>query len=710
MEKPSSSRQEQFERKKSIKRKFLVFSIALYLVIFIGGSIVFVLTMRQNAYINLGQELAREIEIERIKLETSVNSEIAIAIKMADSPLIQNYFINPYDTNLERIALEEIAAYRRAFAGNTVFWANDVDKYFWFDDTRASIIDPENPDEYWYKMTLYETELYNFNINYNPEIDKTNLWINAPVFGSNRMPIGIVGTGIDLTNFIDTIYRNYPGKAQIYFFNALNEVTGAQNASLVTNKVTLDNALGGLGNEIIAIARTLSSDEIYTFDTLEGKVAIGRIPALDWYIAAILPVNLIDVMAGSMTLVFLAMMGVIAFILFIVYLLMGWMLKPLNVMISTLDMISTSWDLTQKLKIRHQDETGILGDFFNLTFGKMRELITSIKGETAALSNTGEELTSHMAKTKNEIEGINDTIHGMREKVLSQADKVNATAGSVEQIIASLDSLNEHIMVQAENVAQSSSAIEEMLANIQSVTNTLVKNTGTIQSLSESSEAGRTDLQKVSNDINEISQESESLLQINSVMQTIASQTNLLAMNAAIEAAHAGESGKGFAVVADEIRKLAENSQSQSKTISAVLKKIKAMIDSITRSTNVLLERFSAIENEIHTVSDQETQIRNAMEEQGHGSRQILEAMTQLNSVTGLVRKASTGMTEDSKNVFSQSSDLKQITSDVAGSMDGISTSVDEIVTTISRVQDITKENKENINTLSRDISRFKVE
>jgi methyl-accepting chemotaxis protein len=181
-------------------------------------------------------------------------------------------------------------------------------------------------------------------------------------------------------------------------------------------------------------------------------------------------------------------------------------------------------------------------------------------------------------------------------------------------------------------------------------------------------------------------------------------------MNAAIEAAHAGESGKGFAVVADEIRKLAENSSKQSKTISVVLKKIKTSIDTITKSMGAVLDRFSAMQGEVQVVSDLESQIRGSMEEQGKGSRQILDAITQLNNVTNLVRSSSTDMTKDSKNVLKQSDDLKRITSDVAGSMDEMSMGVDEIVSTVTRVQDIAKENKENINALSADIARFKVE
>jgi methyl-accepting chemotaxis protein len=121
-------------------------------------------------------------------------------------------------------------------------------------------------------------------------------------------------------------------------------------------------------------------------------------------------------------------------------------------------------------------------------------------------------------------------------------------------------------------------------------------NKSNVTKLIQTSEVGRTGLQEVSSDIQEIVRESEGLLEINGVMENIASQTNLLSMNAAIEAAHAGEAGKGFAVVADEIRKLAESSTEQSKTISAILSKIKESIDKIMTSTNEVLQNFDVIE------------------------------------------------------------------------------------------------------------------
>ena len=226
------------------------------------------------------------------------------------------------------------------------------------------------------------------------------------------------------------------------------------------------------------------------------------------------------------------------------------------------------------------------------------------------------------------------------------------------KIQAMMEQLNEHVEEQAASVATSSSAIEEMITNIQSVTDTLSKNADSVKELDEASVAGHASLSEVVSDIQGIARESESILEINSVMQNIASQTNLLSMNAAIEAAHAGESGRGFAVVADEIRKLAESSSRQSKTIGGVLKNIKGSIDKITKSTDTVLRKFNAIGDGVKAVAKQEVTILGTMEEQGQGSKQIMQAIGNVNEVTHKVKEAARRMVETSKETTRKANGL----------------------------------------------------
>jgi methyl-accepting chemotaxis protein len=694
----------------SIKQRFLLFSVVLFIIILAGGSVAFFFSMRQIVQESKSGELAQVVELKRVSLEASVNGEIAIALKMAGSPLIKRHFLDPADDELRRIAFEEIGGYKDAFASKTVFWASDIDKEFYFDEGNHYTLNIDDPDTYWYKMTLYETTLFNFNINYNEEMQRVMLFINAPVFDSSRTPIGLVGTGIDLTEFVDSIYRDYTNIDPLYFFNDLGEITGARDARLIANKVTLDKELSGTGPEILAWVKNNQANTIHTFNGREGIVAVGPIPALSWYVVVVHPLALGDYLDTSMTGIFIAMMGLIVVIFVIFNVSTRTFLRPLAGMIEALNQISRDWDLRKRIDVRNRDEIGNLAEFFNQTFEKFRVLLSGIKGRTVTLSTTGDELSLNMDESNVAISEIDTAIQAMRKQVLNQVDAINDTARSMEKIISGLDDLNDHINVQAESVEHSSSAIEKMLANIKSVTETLIKNTENINSLASSSGAGREDLQKVSTDIGEIAKESEGLLQINLVMQTISTQTNLLAMNAAIEAAHAGDSGKGFMVVAEEIRKLAENSAMQSKTISGVLKKIKSSIDLITKSTAVVMERFGTIEDEVETVSNQESQIRNAMEEQGAGSRSILDSISRLNEVTDLVKHASENMAAESKEVQKHSGNLKEVTAEVAEKMDEMAGSADKIVNTVTRSKEISTENKQHIDELSVEIAKFKVD
>jgi len=384
--------------------------------------------------------------------------------------------------------------------------------------------------------------------------------------------------------------------------------------------------------------------------------------------------------------------------------------KPIiGVTLTLKDISEGEGDLTKRIINDSKDEIGDLSRYFNNTLDKIKNLVVNIKNEAGKLSDIGSDLASNMNETAAAVNQITANIQSIKGRVINQSASVTQTNATMEQVTVNINKLDGHVESQSNTITQASAAIEQMVANIASVTDTLVKNSANVHTLQEASEVGRTGLQSVAADMQEIVRDSEGLLAINSVMENIASQTNLLSMNAAIEAAHAGDAGKGFAVVADEIRKLAESSSEQSRTIGTVLKKIKGSIDKITVSTGNVLTKFEAIDSSVKTVTEQEDTIRSAMEEQGEGSKQILEGIGEVNEITRQVKSGSNEMLEGAREVIQESSNLEKATQEITSGMNEMASGAEQINVAVNHVNEISGKNREGIDALIKEVSRFKV-
>jgi len=360
-------------------------------------------------------------------------------------------------------------------------------------------------------------------------------------------------------------------------------------------------------------------------------------------------------------------------------------------------------------KPSNRSELGVIIQDINLLKSETSKVMASISKSTMATVKKSDDLVANMGVTKQNVSNIASAINEMQQNIENQSNGVNESSTSAEQIMGNIRSLNAAIETQASGVTQSSAAVEEMVANIASVTQILEKNTEAVASLTEAAEQGQQKVQAAVAAADSVLQQSEGILQASSVIQNISSQTNLLAMNAAIESAHAGEAGKGFAVVAEEIRKLAEQSGAQSKAIDVILKTLSEAISKITGDIKQVQTAFSNIYEMSLKVREQETVISNAMEEQNSGNQQVLEAMRAISDSTSAVKSGSTEMLTGGWKVVKEMKNLKQITETISSSMKEISNYSSSISDAITITTASTNGTKESLSKLMDEISEFKV-
>ncbi|WP_407429479.1 methyl-accepting chemotaxis protein [Treponema sp.] len=269
-------------------RKTYSISGAVILGAAIALGIVYHVLSAQASMRNLTQKLREEVNQKAIMMEGFLKPEIALAEKLASSPTVIRFFKNPKDKNERKRAMEEFKSFNDAFSSHSIFWANDVDKEFWNAMKYSYTVDPANPSDYWYNMTLYETDVYNFNINYNPEINMTCLWLNGVVRDENKKPIGMTGTGIELDNFINKCYETLGNDFTMYFFNKDMEITAALNQQLLVDKVHIDSLYSQITdfNELILNSKDSATEGgIYNFKAGPEELGVIRyLPSYGWYV------------------------------------------------------------------------------------------------------------------------------------------------------------------------------------------------------------------------------------------------------------------------------------------------------------------------------------------------------------------------------------------------------------------------------------------
>ena len=643
---------------------------------------------------------------QQLEFQKSLNSELQLSLQMVNSPTIVKFMEDPGNPVFREAAFEELSSYKNSFRSKSIFWINTTDKEFYSDMEFAYVVDPNDPDQYWYNMTINETPVYNFNINYNPDLGKTMMWVNCVIHNKKGKAIGIAGTGVPLSDFIADIYKNAPKTGSTYFFNDDLEITGALDQKLIESKADISKIVTTID------FKKISKTESTYFEAEEGNYIVTPIPEINWNILLFYPkfgysnIEAYVVASGILVLVLVFMAVFMIFIQRIISRLKN-VLKYIDEYGKAI--AEGNADLNKTIPIKSKDEIGKLAEGFNGFIGKLKDIVGNMKASESVLNDAGKSLTEVTSTTLDNVVSISNDINQVQEQINSQFKSVEETVASISSIKDTMNELSNLVHTQNSAVSESSTTIDQMLQNIQSVNNLVANMNASFDELISITQKGSQTQNEVNEKVKVIENDSQMLSEANAAIAAIAEQTNLLAMNAAIEAAHAGDAGKGFSVVADEIRKLSETSTEESKKIGDQLVRIRDSIQAVVGSSEASMLVFGDVLQRITETDSAVKSIKEAMSIQQASSGTVSQCLSKMESSASQVQTASSAMSVHTDKIIDIVQNLSDATEKSKSSVDEMKADLNKIKDGGEMLKDISHDVDDSIQRVSGQIGTFTV-